>query len=87
MPNYDIPVHELTKDSTIYGCQTRVRQPAYSVPVRRWNGRFYLYETAVIQDTTSTACRQYPLWNTDRKCQGCTQPKDHAYRDKMENLK
>lgn len=87
MPNLDIPVHALTKDSTHYGCQTRVRQPAYAVPVRRWNGRFYLYETAVIQDTSSPACRQYPLWDADRKCKGCTQQKDTEYRDKMEGLK
>ena len=81
-------VHALTKDSGRYGCWGR---PPYKATypamarVRGDDGVLRLVEVQV-EFLGSRNCRSYMLWDTDSKCAGCTVPRDHEYKDRMESM-
>ena len=84
---YDV-VHERTKGGDKYAaCQIKVRKNSYWAPHRRDfpDGSFDIVSVRV-PDTMSRGCRNFFLWDTDPKCQGCEQPKDTEYAERMKGM-
>jgi hypothetical protein len=89
MPVLDHETHPSTihNDMRYTACQQKVRKPNYPklVTVFPVDGNPYQH-WALIPDTSSTGCR-YMDYETDAGCNGCKQPKDMEYIEKMKGLK
>ncbi len=80
---YDV-VHELTKGGELYGCHSRSGLSAsYVAPDREYSGAEFVETHATIKHAMSDKCRNFYLWDSDRKCAGCTAPKDFDYAEYM----
>lgn len=84
----DHPVHPSTShnDMRYTACQNKARKGWYWKLVTFFDGTAPYQEWREIEDTSSTGCR-YMDYETDAGCQGCKQPKDMEYIDKMKGLK
>lgn len=87
------PVHDKVKQGADfkYGCHSAntgpLRPNGYYAPQRVMRSYGDLEYVAVfIEHRMSTACRNFYLWDADRACAGCTQPKDTAYAEEMRGL-
>ena len=81
MPVLDHPVHEsvIQKDGVKYGCYNRTG-------LRRYVMGSYAYGPQRWGHTMSMKCRNYYLWESDPKCEGCTAEKDVDYANTMKGL-
>lgn len=90
MPVEDHEVHEKVKISANkpYGCYDRTKMAeGYYAPDRvyRPDGTFYVIQTW-IPNAMSKSCRNFYLWTTDLRCEGCLATKDFEYANKMQGL-
>lgn len=91
MPTFDVPVHELViKTTELNGCHTERRSKPratwYTAPDRVYRpDRTFIPITIPVTHRMSTACRNYYLWDQPC-CEGCQEPKDVEYADKMKEL-
>lgn len=83
---YQTPSRQTVRAGTEpYGCQTRKLwtwvkvQDGWTADGRR--------NMVSIPFVMSVKCRQFGLWDTDPRCQGCQQEKDYEYAERMAAMK
>lgn len=88
-PVEDHPIHPSTRHGAEFRytkCQNKKPKDGYYVLTRHYfeDGRYEL-RNEFIPDTMSKACRNLS-YDSDPACQGCPQPKDLEYINKMKEL-